>query len=228
MPRLPVDDYLLSHHFHILDVDYSLALPPWVLIPSAGFSSITSPELTVNARDINEGTALFPHPVLGKGTVNTIVLQRGVSPFNSDFWRWIVSCLQGKVQKKPGAELLSTLPIVGKMYPSAKRRNMMILHMTSMSPSGVAQALKAGGYASAKAVAFSPFTAFVRNDAPGGAFGDLLDYGISHVPGKMYLLQGCLPIRYKAGSDFDASSTQVSIEELEIKYFKFEEFAFTA
>ena len=37
------------------------------------------------------------------------------------------------------------------------------------------------------------------------------------VPGKMWVLPGCIPIRYKAASDFDASSADVSIAELEIK-----------
>lgn len=35
-------------------------------------------------------------------------------------------------------------------------------------------------------------------------------------PGRAWLLHGCLPTRYKAGSDFDASSSDVSIAELEI------------
>ena len=31
------------------------------------------------------------------------------------------------------------------------------------------------------------------------------------------MLYNCLPIRYKAGSDFDATSSAVSIQELEIQ-----------
>ena len=36
------------------------------------------------------------------------------------------------------------------------------------------------------------------------------------LPGKAYLLWDCIPTRYKAGSDFDAMSGEVSIAELEL------------
>jgi phage tail-like protein len=35
-------------------------------------------------------------------------------------------------------------------------------------------------------------------------------------PGRAWLLHGCLPTRYKAGSDFDATASDVSIQELEL------------
>lgn len=37
------------------------------------------------------------------------------------------------------------------------------------------------------------------------------------LPGKAWLLWDCLPTRYKAASDFDATSSSVSISELEIQ-----------
>ena len=96
MPRPRVDDKLLAHQFHLLDVDFSISVPPWVFTPSAGFQSISAPEMTINVHEINEGTALFMRHVLGKMRSSGMVLQRGVSPFNSDFWRWTVSCLEGR------------------------------------------------------------------------------------------------------------------------------------
>jgi len=39
---------------------------------------------------------------------------------------------------------------------------------------------------------------------------------IAFLPGKAWILWGCVPSRYKAGSDFDAQGGQVSIAELEI------------
>lgn len=36
------------------------------------------------------------------------------------------------------------------------------------------------------------------------------------LPAKAWMLRGCIPIRYKSGSDFDASSGEVSIQELEV------------
>lgn len=36
-------------------------------------------------------------------------------------------------------------------------------------------------------------------------------------PGRGWILYDCLPTRYKAGSDFDATSSEVSIQELEVQ-----------
>lgn len=37
------------------------------------------------------------------------------------------------------------------------------------------------------------------------------------LPGKAWMLYDCVPTRYKAGSDFDATSSEVSIQELEVQ-----------
>jgi phage tail-like protein len=42
---------------------------------------------------------------------------------------------------------------------------------------------------------------------------DLLGY----VPAKAWLLKGCIPIRYKSGSDFDALGGEISIAELTLR-----------
>jgi len=41
--------------------------------------------------------------------------------------------------------------------------------------------------------------------------------GVSFAPGKAWLLWNCIPTRYKAGSDLDAMSGEVSIAELDIQ-----------
>ena len=40
---------------------------------------------------------------------------------------------------------------------------------------------------------------------------------VERVPGRAWICHDCLPTRYKAGSDFDASSSDVSIQELEVQ-----------
>lgn len=40
---------------------------------------------------------------------------------------------------------------------------------------------------------------------------------IERVPGRVWMLYNCVPTRYKAGSDFDATSSDVSIQELEVQ-----------
>ena len=48
--------------------------------------------------------------------------------------------------------------------------------------------------------------------------------GVTRIPGKAWLLWDVIPTRYKAASDFDAMSGQVSIAELEIQPWAIEEF----
>ena len=45
------------------------------------------------------------------------------------------------------------------------------------------------------------------------------------VPGKAWLLWNCIPTRYKAGSDFDATSGDVSLSELDVQPEAITEFA---
>lgn len=40
---------------------------------------------------------------------------------------------------------------------------------------------------------------------------------VERIPGRAWILKDCIPTRYKSGSDFDASSGAVSIQELEIQ-----------
>jgi hypothetical protein len=66
-----------------------------------------------------------------------------------------------------------------------------------------------------------------------GAFGDTVQgalfaaeafrEGVAKLPARAWLLGGCIPTRYKPGSDFDATSGQVSIMELEIAIESLEE-----
>ena len=46
---------------------------------------------------------------------------------------------------------------------------------------------------------------------------------ITGVPGRMWQLFDCIPTRYKSGSDLDARSSEVSLEELELQPEFFEE-----
>lgn len=57
--------------------------------------------------------------------------------------------------------------------------------------------------------------------APSALFMGLSDQG--YAVGRAWLLFNCLPSRYKAGSDFDAKGSEVSIAELDVTYEGFEE-----
>jgi phage tail-like protein len=233
MARPIFNDKLSTYQFHLLDVDPSLSFPPWVLLPSAGFSAITSPEMTSTTETIKEGTDPFPHHVITGGEVNTITLSKGVSSFNADFWRWMTGCLmgQGKFDGNVTEFLKKTATLQLPPIPG-KRRNLMLMHFTGVSLDGLKDAVKGadgalnkikGGLLTATGGSVAG-TADIVNIATNG----LIDIGISSVPGKVYMLLDALPVRYKPGTDFDATSSDVSIEELDIQYHRFEEFSLMA
>lgn len=236
MPRNPINDKLMTHQFHLIDVDWSMGVPPWVLLPSAGFASITAPEITIETEEIQEGTDPYVHHVLKKASTNTITLQRGVNAFNSDFWRWTVSCLHGKRGDDTNIfQFFSGIATLSQPNPPAKRRDLLLIHFTRMSPGGLIDSVKQAG--AEKAVG-----AMVKGGlltATGGAFaaaeqvidsatGGLVDLGENLVPGKAFILFECLPTRYKPASDFDANASEISLEEIDLNYHRFEELSLSA
>lgn len=232
MPRGLFNDLLQSHQFHLLDVDFSLAVPPWVLLPSVGFSNISAPEMTIGTHEINEGTDPFVHHVLGKATTSSITLSKGVGVFNADFWRWFMGCLKGNppTQDNILQFLAKTATLQAPPIPG-KRRNMALMHLTGMSPAGLAKAVaNADSLDQVKGglLLGSAGTATAILNAIETGTGGIIDFGISSIPGKVFMLFDCLPIRYKPASDFDASTGQISIEELEIQPHRWEEFSLLA
>jgi len=222
----------MTHQFHLLDVDFSFNIPPFVLLPSAGFSNITSPEMTIETEEIVEGTDPFKHHILGKATTNTITLQRGVSAYNSDFWRWISACLMGNPITRPSVASLAAAASSFNNPVPGKRRNLILIHFTPMTPKGLLDAIKSSdtsGYEKAKGALLGAVGGSIAalSELLSGATGGFVDFGITNVPGKVYLLFDCIPTRYKPGSDFDATASEVSMEELDLNYHRFEEFSLT-
>ena len=242
MPRTRLSDYLLTYRYHLLDVSMSWPpanVPPWILTPSAGFASITAPEINVETKEIVEGNADFTHHVLGKASTNEITLSQGVSTFNSDFWRWTVACIQGRkpeditnLANLPGF-LLSAATFKGLM-PPAKRRNLLLFHFTGVDLMGLVDEINSGDpEAILKAILFMPVGAaveaitYVQDKIKDYTMG-MIDFGITSIPGKVFLLEGAHPTGYKPASDFDAGESAVSIGELKLHFHSFEEFSLSA
>jgi len=232
MPRGIFNDRLSAHQFHLLDVDFSLAVPPWVLLPSAGFSSISAPEVTIETHEIKEGTDPFVHHTLGKASMNSITLSKGVSVFNSDFWRWTMGCLKGNPTSQDNLfQFLGQVATLQAPPIPGKRRNLILMHLTGISPGGLAQSVvSADGVDAVKAGLFFGTAGLVTGLAQGieAVTGGIVDFGITSVPGKVFMLFDCLPVRYKPGSDFDANASEISLEEIEIQCHRMEEFALLA
>lgn len=172
--------------FHILDVSFTI--PP-VLIPVFGFARCSAPSLKIDIREVTEGNYEYPRKVVRGASVENIVLEQGVSMFNSDFWDWT-----------RGA-------IVGRKAP----KNLLLVQFTRMSAGG------GGNLLANQSVNFS--LAGLGNQTAGGFEAQ------RKVPGKAWLLHQCRPAGYKAASDFDGMSQEVSIAQLELAYEEFEEFS---
>jgi len=197
MPRIRLLDRLQVYQFHLMDVSYSLAFPPWALDPLLSFKSITAPEVQLEVEELAEGTHPFKRHLISGGSVSSITLTRGASFYDSEFWRWIVATVKGS----PGGPF-------GSM--SGKRRNLLLIQFTGYSATAI-------GEAGAELQAVAQV-----------ARGFLPDVGgILRVPARAWLLMDCLPIRYKSGSDFDASSSEISLMELELHPDRIEEFSIT-
>jgi phage tail-like protein len=231
MARGPLGDYLMSYRFHLLDVDWTLGVPPFVLMPMAGFSAITMPEMTIETEEIIEGTYNFKHQVLTKANVGSITLSRGATMFNADFWRWITACLKGSVYSgnlvSYMADLAKAAAWAGNLPVSGKRRNLALIQLSGLSASGLIAATKQGDFIDrAKATAAMPAAGISAGlDALESLTQGYVDFGISSIPARVWMLFDALPTRYKPGSDFDASSSDISVQELEVTFERFEEFS---
>lgn len=219
MPRSVITDYLQAYPFWLMDVApiEMLSLP--IFTPMAGFSAITAPEIQLETQEIAEGNYLWKRKVVKNANVSTITLSRGVSFYDSDFWRWTVYTLTGQPFSFLGLTVGGVTPrrdlLLMQFFPriTASKAGAAVLRgslATAASGLSTGAAVQAGGAAALGALAPGPFEFAAR------------------VPAKAWLLGECIPTRYKVGTDFDASSSDVSIQELDIEPETLEEYSLSA
>ena len=179
--------------FWIMDVSPG-PIPPFVVFtPTFGFSACSSPEMSLETEDHNQGNWYFPRPTVRRALVSPITLSRGARFFDADFYRWIRDALVGR--NKP-------------------RRNLLLLHYLGYT-SGALEALTEGERLGITPVSGDALSALGIGPTPDGP---------QRIPGRAWMLYDCIPTRYKAASDFDARSSEVSVMELEVKPTYFEEY----
>lgn len=171
----------MNYRFHLLDVSFEI---PTVLSTGFGFRSATIPEISVETKDIKEGSYEYKRSVPLSASVGDIDLHQGVQFFNSDFYDWVIATIRGKKQM---------------------RRSIMLIHFST--------AALLGGH-----TGDSPLGSVVNQFIP---LNDLLGY----FPARAWMLKDCIPIRYKAGTDFDALGAEVSIAEVTLRPFQVDEFS---
>lgn len=237
MPRTRLLDVLQSHLFWAFDASGS-GVP--VFNPLFGFSRITSPEISAEIETFKDGTFLYNRSIVKGGTVSPIIFERAASMFDCDFYDWIMFTLHGNKDFEDGGTLgkiSNALSGVLGGAPASPRRNLLIVQFTNINLAATgdglaAQALRIAGTAAASAVAAAAFGAgggIALAAAVAGGAGSVIGLGpfafAMRIPARAWLLHNCLPTRYKSGSDFDAASAQVSLQELEVMPEHIEEFS---
>jgi len=238
MPRKALNDRLQVNKFWLMDVApiESLALP--VFTPIFGFKSITAPELEIETHEVKEGNWHYTKKYVKSASIGTITLERGATFADSDFWRWVQVAVTGDTENYNSSSYgaatalakgdvlgLGTAASVGlgaaaglfgfpRIGGPSPRRDLLLVqyfnNMDSISPElGPLQLELLGVIGGGSLLSFGP-TANV-------------DRIFSRVPARAWKLVGCIPIRYKSGGDFDATSSEVSIMELDIDVDYFDE-----
>lgn len=201
MARARLLDRLQNYRFHLLDVSWSLSIPPFALNPAAGFQAVTAPEMTLETEEFAEGNHWTKRHLISGGSVGNITLSRGATFYDAEFWLWISAAIRGQQG--------GMVPPLGPAL-TGHRRNLLLIQYTGYSARGLGEAGAAIDAAASAAAGFVP--------------------NVNHalaLPARAWMLLDCLPIRYKASGDFDGASSDVSIMELEISVDRFEEFSVT-
>jgi len=245
MARTNLTDFLQVYPFWLTDVApiEPFALP--IFSPLSGFSTITSPEVTIETRPVEQANWYFPVPVVKSASNNTLSLTRGAKWFDSDFYHWITTALTGDSggQNVGGSNPAS--PSMGQAFQRGgptPRRDLLLIQFLAHSPiprnvspavaaaanaalvlavQGASSAIAGGGAALGGAAVGAASSALTA----GGNVGFGMTEFAPRLPAKAWMLYGCLPTRYKVGGDFDAKSSDISIQELDVQYEYFDEIA---
>lgn len=222
MARNAITDFLSDSNFWLVDVAPIENIASPLFLPIAGFHSITMPEINAEVHDIAVGIGFGHFKVIKGGDVSNVTLTRGSRFFDSDFWNWMMAALTGDTST-PAINFRSGSKSIGGPSP---RRDLLLVHffrnfplplgpvpteaarIASSVAAGAATAGLAGAFGGAQTALFAT-----------GAFVD----GVPKLPARAWLMGGCIPVRYKPGSDFDASSGQISLAELEFAIESLEE-----
>ena len=201
MARNRQRDFFRNHQFHLIDMPASFDLgegSPFVLSPVFGFNSITAPSIQVETFTVKPGNQPFPVHIPKSATVDNITLSRGAFIGDDEFYRWIQKAVYNR----------------GSFY-----RNLLLIQIhqpylgDDRSAARIGEVLTYGG-AALSALAAGGIAGDVGAAALGGAVAAA---GGPVIAVRGWLLHHCMPIRYKAASDFDATSADVSLQELEFE-----------
>lgn len=157
--------------------------------------------------------------------------------FDADFYDWIMFTLHGNKGFEDGGTLGKILSTITGGASVSPRRNLLIVQFTNINIGNINNSKIAKGIAVAGAVAVGALSSLAFGGGIGGIAGSVAGAAgaamvglgpfqfATRIPARAWLLHNCLPTRYKAGSDFDASTASISLQELEVQPEHIEEFS---
>lgn len=89
MARPQADDLLQSFRFRVVAVEDGF------IAPEAGFNSVTTPNITVEAAEYREGNRKYTRKQPGVPTVESMTLSRGIALTETQFSNWIMAKVLG-------------------------------------------------------------------------------------------------------------------------------------
>lgn len=230
MARSRLFDVLQSHLFWAFDAT-SQGVP--VFNPLFGFSKVSAPQITTEVEQFKDGTYVYNRYVVKGGAVGPVIFERAASMFDADFYDWIMFTLHGNRDFEDAGTLgkvSSVLTGGGRVSP---RRNLLIVQFTNINIANLSGDASTEAIKIAGTVAIGAITGVLAGGgitgAAVGAAAAAVGIGpfqfATRIPARAWLLHDCLPTRYKAGSDFDATTAAVSLQELEVQPEMIEEFS---
>lgn len=213
MARGRLDDLMQVYPFWVFDASGPESLLFPAFDPTLGFSSITAPEISIEMRDVQRGNWEYKTRVVKTADVSPIVFARGARFFDSDFYNWIVNAIRGVPPVRKSLVLVHFLGLRSG-GPDTAAINAAVGASIGAASAGTGGAIAGAG--------IGVITGATGGGAPGaGEIGVGPEQGITslaeRVPARAWMLHDCVPTRYRAGTDFDATSGAVSIMELEVQ-----------
>lgn len=225
--RSRIFDQMQVYPFWLVDL-----IAPWQAVPAfqpaLGFRSCTAPEITAETKEIRAGNEYFPYHVITGGTLSPIALDRGVVWWAKDFLRWFQTGLQGGRKVRRDIMLIHymsrTLPSPGQMKPEdladVALGNLVVGSLLGMTIGEMSnlKGVEAATGAFAGATVSKGAAAGVNQLMQAAGIGNSGQGEFAaRIPGRAWIFYKCIPTKYKAGTDFDATSGDVSIQECEFQ-----------
>jgi phage tail-like protein len=150
------------------------------------FSRISIPSMHAETQDFKEGVWPFTRKAITGASMDTVLMERGVTFLDSSFWRWAVGAITGDISRKMVIIELLHRAQAPVLYPGPQQDRLKASTLTG--------------------------TATFRG---GDVITATIKPAIQTVA-KRWVLHECIPIRVQPASDLDASSAEVSLAQLEI------------